>query len=388
MRPRFTGSIFKRSGSEKYWIQYYDANGHRTRESTRSTSIKKAEKTLQQRLGQIQTGGFVANPGRVRVCELAESLLGQYRSGEIKGGKSLDWAERRWKLHLAPFFEKAKAGAVSTDSLRAYVERRQKQGAQNATINRELSFLRRAFMVARKATPPKVQIIPAFPHLEESRARQGFLTDEQYGTLASRCSEVGLWLRAMLAVSCNFAWRKSELLNLRVGQVDLLNRVIRLEPGTTKNSDGRTVVMTNETLELLRACTVAKKPEDYVFTRQGGERVKNFRGAWYTVCERAGLGKFVKVDDKKTKWEGLIFHDLRRTGARNLRRLGVSEGVIMKIGGWKTRNVFDRYNIIDQADLADASRRLDEKMENQEIGHSTATVAKEEKREDASSNVQ
>ena len=267
-RPRFTGSIFKRSGSEKYWIQYYDANGRRVRESTRSTSIKKAEKTLQQRLGQIQTGSFVANPSRVRVSELAESLLGQYRSGEIKGSKSLEWADRRWTLHLEPFFGKAKAGAISTDSLRAYIGHRQKQGAQNATINRELSFLRRAFMVARKATPPKVQIIPAFPHLEESRARQGFLTDEQYGKLAAHCSDVGLWLRAMLAVGCNFAWRKSELLNLRVGQVDLLNRVIRLEPGTTKNLDGRTVVMTNETLELLRACTTGKTADDYVFTRE------------------------------------------------------------------------------------------------------------------------
>ena len=65
--------------------------------------------------------------------------------------------------------------------------------------------------------------------------------------------------------------------------------------------------------------------------------MKNFRGAWYAVCKLAGLGKFVEVNDKKTRWEGLIFHDLRRTGARNLRRLGVSEGVIMQIGGWRTR---------------------------------------------------
>ena len=326
-------------------------------------------------MGQIQNGTFAPIAQRVRVCELAESLLGQYRSCEIKGNKSLEWAERRWALHLEPFFGKAKAGSVSTDSLRAYVEHRQKQGAKNATINRELSFLRRAFMVARKATPPKVQIVPAFPHLEEPEARQGFLSDEEYGKLAACCAANGLWLRAMLAVGCNFAWRKSELLNLRVAQIDLLNRMIRLEPGTTKNSDGRTVVMTNETLELLRACTAGKKAEDYIFTRENGARVRNFRGAWANVCAAAGV-------------PSLLFHDLRRTGARNLRRLGVSEGVIMKIGGWKTRNVFDRYNIIDQADLADAARRLDEKMETQEIGHSTATVATEEKRDDAAANVQ
>ncbi len=375
MRPRFTGSVFKRSGSDKYWIQYYDANGNRTRESTRSISIKKAEKTLQQRLGQIQNGTFAPVAQRVRVCELAEGLLGQYRSGEIKGGRSLAWAERRWKLHLSPFFGKAKAGAVSTDSLRAYVEQRQEQGAQNATINRELSFLRRAFTVARKATPPKVQIIPAFPHLTEPDARQGFLTDAQHERLAECCAAEGLWLRAMLAVASTFGWRKSELLNLRVAQIDILNRVIRLEPGTTKNSDGRTVVMTSETFELLRACIAGKKPDDHVFTRADGKPVKSFRGIWSKVCASAAVPE-------------LLFHDLRRTGARNLRRLGVSEGVIMRIGGWKTRNIFERYNIVDQTDLADAARRLDEKMENQEIGHSTATVARKETRGDEAENVQ
>ncbi len=178
--------------------------------------------------------------------------------------------------------------------------------------------------------------------------------------------------RAMLAVGCNFAWRKSELLNLRVAQVDILNRAIRLDPGTTKNSEGRTVIMTTETFELLKACVEGKRPEDHVFTRDGGKPVKNFRGSWEAACTSAGV-------------PDLLFHDLRRTGARNLRRLGVSEGVIMRIGGWKTRNVFERYNIIDQADLADAARRLDEKRE---IGHSTATVQRAEKGSDDAANVQ
>jgi integrase len=193
-----------------------------------------------------------------------------------------------------------------------------------------------------------VGTIPPFPRLAEPKARQGFLSDETYDRLAQECSREGLWLRGMFAVGCNFGWRKSEVLNLQVRQVDFSAGTIRLDRGTTKNDDGRVVRMPNEVHQLLSACVAGKGPLDFVLTRDDGQRISDFRLAWSNACERAGC-------------PSLLFHDLRRTGARNLRRLGVSEGVVMKIGGWRTREIFERYNIIDEADLADAARRLDEK---------------------------
>jgi hypothetical protein len=38
----------------------------------------------------------------------------------------------------------------------------------------------------------------------------------------------------------------------------------------------------------------------------------------------------------------------------DFRKAGVSEGEIMKLCGWKTRDMFDRYNIIDASDLSRA----------------------------------
>ena len=86
--------------------------------------------------------------------------------------------------------------------------------------------------------------------------------------------------------------------------------------------------------------------DDYVFTREDGKPARDFRGAWAGACEAA------KVPD-------LLFHDLRRAAARNLRRAGVAEGVIMKIGGWKTRSVFERYAIVSQSDIRDAMTKLE-----------------------------
>jgi integrase len=79
----------------------------------------------------------------------------------------------------------------------------------------------------------------------------------------------------------------------------------------------------------------------YVFHRRG-RRIVRFDTAWEAACTVAGLG-------------GLHFHDLRRSGARNLRRAGVAETVIMRMGGWKTRSTFMRYDITSDADLVDAA---------------------------------
>ena len=70
----------------------------------------------------------------------------------------------------------------------------------------------------------------------------------------------------------------------------------------------------------------------------------------------------------------MLFHDLRRTAARNLRRAGITEGVIMKIGGWRTRSVFERYAIVDQADIAAAMKKLQASELETANGYSSVTV--------------
>ena len=56
---------------------------------------------------------------------------------------------------------------------------------------------------------------------------------------------------------------------------------------------------------------------------------------------------------------GRIPHDFRRTAVPELVRAGVPDAVAMRLTGHLTRSVFERYNVVSDADLTTAAARLD-----------------------------
>ena len=389
-RPKGTGSIYQRPDSAVYWLKY-SRHGKPYRESSQTTDKRKAERMLKVRLSEITTGTFIGPQAeKIKVSELAEDFLREYRINERK---SIDDATARWNLHLKPYFGHRKAIDVSSELISRYVDARQQEGAKNATINRELAALKRMFRLGQQSTPAKVLRMSHFAHLRENNIRKGFLEDSQYTKLVAGTE---LWFRTLVECGRTYGWRVSELLTMKVGQVDLAQRVIRLDPGTTKNRDGREVFMTDALHSLLSGCVIGKSAEDAVFSRPNGIAVRSFRDAWEKACINAGVGQYLcvkcampvtnatpcaKCAGNRTKYSGLIFHDLRRTAARNLRRAGISETVIMKIGGWRTRSVFERYAIVSRGDIVEAMQKLEtnqrESQASHEIGHAAAGAGNE-----------
>lgn len=130
-------------------------------------------------------------------------------------------------------------------------------------LSLQFVLLRRSFTLGYKAKPRKVSALLDLSELmlEENNVRTGFVDQNQYKTLVEKVAGQ-LWLRTMLWLGYTYGFRKSELLNMRVGQVDLLARSIRLNPGETKNGEGRTVALTEEAYLLVSQMVRGKQADD------------------------------------------------------------------------------------------------------------------------------
>ena len=340
-KPQF-GSIYRRGTT--WWIKYY-RDGQRYYESSESTRQGDAQRLLDQRRAEMVAGTHLE--GRTRkltMNELFDTLVRDYKIN----GKDHAWCERVTRKHLRPWFGAVRVARVRPDLVERYIEHRQGERAANATINREIALLRRAFNLARRGG--KLTTIPLLPSkLTENNVRKGFFEREDF--LRHRAA-----LPPEIKPITTFAYwtgcRKGEILGLRWSQVDLANHTVRLEPGETKNDEPRIIPLAGELLEMLRmqrSVRDAQCPEcPWVFFRSGGRRVRSIRGAWDAACVAAGL----------TGDAARLLHDLRQTGVRNLVRAGVPEKVAMLISGHRTRSVFERYNIVDERDLHEAARRV------------------------------
>ncbi len=342
------------------------SDGTMARRSVGTAGVSGVNDCVRKRLEfirAVELGTYKPPEARVKVTvytvgDLWPVYLVDYKNRSNKDSSRL---EISWN-HLKGKFEKMWVADVTTAAINEYIASRRDAGMGNGTVNREIALLRAMLHLGTRQTPVMVDRMPSFPkRLVEPPARKGFVGDKEYALMAANAKELSL--KALIACAYSFGFRKGELLNLHVRQVDLMDRLIELEEGTTKNNEARKVYMTTEAFELMRECVRGKKPDDHVFTRQDGSRVVDPRQEWYSLCVSCGFGKFEnktrKDGSKFVSYSGLNLHDFRRSAVRNMTRRGVSQTVAMKISGHKTVSVFKRYDIVDIADLEEATRKIE-----------------------------
>jgi integrase len=221
---------------------------------------------------------------------------------------------------------------MTEDRLAKYVSLRQEQGAANATINRELEGLQRAFSLARN----RLAFAPTFPSLPEDNVREGFFDKADFYAVMQHLKdsdvrdfcEWGFWT----------GMRKGEIAALTWAAFNRESCTITLPGRSAKNRKPRTIPIRGDLEPIIQRRIAARRLDCPLIFHRAGLPVGDFRKIWKKACHMAGIGSH-------------MFHDLRRTAVRNMVRAGVDIAVAMRISGHRTRSVFDRYNIVSENDV-------------------------------------
>jgi len=267
-KPRYTRK--SASGSQQlyenpiWWIAYYH-NGEELRESSHSSEEKEAIKLLKRRVQDLGRGIVGTKEERVTFEKLVEDLKNDYK---VNGKRSLDNVELSIR-HLSGFFVGDKARHITTDRVRQYIAKRQGEGAANASINRELSALKRAFSLAIQAG--KLFHRPYIPMLEENKARQGFL--DHGGFLALR-NELSDYLKDPVSFLYLSGWRSGEMKSLEWRDVGA--DAIRLRAEKSKNKKPRVLPLRKELAEIIERARETRRPDCVLCSTRTGSQSATF----------------------------------------------------------------------------------------------------------------
>ncbi len=271
------------------------------------------------------------------IRDLGRMIQTHYAVNGRKTGKRVATAF----AHLEEFFHDIQPGEMGRRS-RAYIAHRIHEGAAPATVRQELANLSTALGIAVHAG--YLPFRPTIQSIAVNNVRRFTITEERCDALLAYLPTD---LRDIAEMGYLTGWRVSEIVGLKWSNVDRVNKVIRLEPGTTKSGRGR--VYPYGSFRLLERLIERRKRKGvetesriggtiaHVFHRNGVP-IQTFYKSWRRACERAGI-------------PGFWYHDLRRCAAQNLVRARVPIQTAMAVLGHATRSIFDRYAIVDEEDL-------------------------------------
>jgi integrase len=352
-------SLYRKPGSRFWWYSFV-FKGKRIQKSTKVENRREAENISRARWTQFARAevGIEDKPKAERktVGEVLDALENDFKARQKDTPKNLNLL-RTVRKELGDRYADSLTTAAVTEyirDLRAPRKSKQKgrrsRSLANSTIKHRLQILASAFELENAARdeaklPPLV--VPRFPKMPEGEARSGFLSRAQFDVLRNCLPED---LQDFALFGYLVGWRKGAIASLEWS--DVRDGNIYLRGVRSKNGKPYFVPIIGELVQLIERRKEARRVKTdlgvslpaLVFHRSG-EPILEFRKSWATACKKAGC-------------EGRLFHDFRRSAARNLIRSGVAKDVAKQLGGWKTDSMFSRYNVTAEEDLRDAMQKV------------------------------
>jgi integrase len=358
-----TGRVYRRSyidrhgqrrHTDTYYVKYY-LDGKPIVVATQTEDYDEAVAILRDKMaGVARVQSYSDRPERVRMNQLFDLVIDV---GRMKGNASQDDVELIIKNRLRPRFGNMLAQQVTNQEIRNYVKERlaERKGTAetqvvrnfaNATINKELSYIRRAFRLGASETPPLVVHVPRFEMLDTSNnVREGTLSHEDYRKVRDLLNPHG---RIALVLAYHTGARAGELRWIQIDRIDFRANRINLPGFTTKNGKPRYLPIFGDMAVEIEVAISKGSPGCPFLIQCDGHQVSKsgWKKNWATACTTTGV-------------PNALFHDLRRTALTNMIEAGFSEKEAMEISGHKTRYVFDRYHIVSARRLKEMASKLD-----------------------------
>src|SRR6266568_3561971 len=313
-----SGTIYRRGHS---WCVGFVVNGRRVRETV-GPNKKIAERVLSLRMTQVlENRYFPPNRqlGRMPFKDFAQMYL--EREGALL--KSIR-TERNRVLAWAREFGNRPLGQITRTEIEAW--RREKMArCRPATINRDLSRLRRMFSLAVEWELLEESPMAGIRFLRENNARTRYLSLQECQRLIASC--IAPHIRALVGVALHSGMRLGEILNLCWQDLDFASGFILVRD--SKNGESRHVAV-DATLSALFRAYPHRLGTDLVFSSPAGGRIVDVRTGFQNACKRAGL-------------TDLHFHDLRHTFASQFVMSGGDLYILKEILGHKSITMTQRY---------------------------------------------
>lgn len=344
------GSVFQknykdRTGrtrkSETWFLKFY-ANGKPIEVSTGTTDHGEAVTLLREKMAAAakRSHAYTENLDKVTVNQLLDLVIEDHRDNKRT---TTDDTRRRIDKHLRPFFGPKRTRDIGTKLLKEYRRKREASGDAEATINKELTWLRRSFRLGARHEPKLVSNVPYFPIPDPDNVREGVVPHEKYRQVRDSLPP---YARLSFVISYHTGARKGEIRKIRREMIDWTTARIELRKKTTKNKTARYLPIYGDMAAEIEMALAAADPACPFLIQREGKQVFDFEKSWKTACKAAGLPE-------------ALYHDLRRTALTNMIEAGYSEKEAMTVSGHKTRYVFDRHHIVSSRRL----RELGKKME-------------------------
>jgi integrase len=326
-------SLYKRGNTwwDSEWI-----DGVRYCKSTGTQNRRKAETIARQFRDE-------RNDARQRLPQLKpEMSLGELTALFIGSGMGKPHSLDRLK-HLLPFFADISVMTINTAAVRKYrQERNREKTLTAATVNRDLSVLRRVLYWGVEEGYLAANPLGRLRMERERRTKRPVLSLREELLLEKAAPE---HLQRIILCALHTGMRRGEILSQRFEDIDFDNRILHVTHSKTPEGEAREIPLTNRLYEALMAHRESRGP---VFTYHG-DPIKIIKSSWAATLRRSGIRHF-------------RFHDLRHTANTRMMLAGVLQEVRREIIGHssqRSRDVNDRYTQIELPEKREAIRKLE-----------------------------